>query len=437
MRTIRFFYDVVCPYSYLESHAVEAAEDAGELEAEWLPFELRPAPRPLLEPRGDHLRVDWTRQVYRRSLELGIEIHLPRYQPRSTLPLAACLWAGEQGRLRDFKHALYEAFFCEGEDIATDREIAAAEQAGLDPDGAVEARLLARADRRIPPSAAEAAENGIMRVPVAADRRRRVTLGHGRPGTTACRRGARPPRGLAGRGVQPALPQQHVRGEPAGELGEALGADLVEPAPAGGAGRHEAGLAQNEMSISRLATRPQMNTYPAKEEPMKYLMQIYQGEALEAQASLSEAEQQRVWADYAAIRETPGVTSGEGLALPETATTVRVQDGRTLTTDGPFAETKEALGGYFLFEAEDLRRRDRARRTGARGPLGRRGRGAPGGDVLIEQVFRAELLRRLDRRAEARESYLRALELVRSDAERRFLQRRLAEVEAPELERTD
>jgi len=50
---------------------------------------------------------------------------------------------------------------------------------------------------------------------------------------------------------------------------------------------------------------------------------------------------------------------------------------------------------------------------------------------------RAELLRRLDRRADARESYLRALELVRSDAERRFLQRRLAEVEAPELERTD
>ena len=52
--------------------------------------------------------------------ELGIEIHLPRYQPRSTLPLAACLWAGTQGRLRHFKHALYEAFFCEGEDIATD-----------------------------------------------------------------------------------------------------------------------------------------------------------------------------------------------------------------------------------------------------------------------------------------------------------------------------
>jgi len=140
VRSIRFYYDVVCPYSYMESHALEDAEDAGAVEVEWLPFELRPAPRPLLEPRGDHLRVDWTRHVYRRATGLGIEIHLPRYQPRSTLPLAACLWAQEQGRLRDFKHALYEAFFCEGEDIATDRELArAAANADLDPDAAVEA----------------------------------------------------------------------------------------------------------------------------------------------------------------------------------------------------------------------------------------------------------------------------------------------------------
>ena len=45
MRKIRFYYDIVCPYSYMESRAVEAAEDAGEVEVEWLPFELRPAPQ--------------------------------------------------------------------------------------------------------------------------------------------------------------------------------------------------------------------------------------------------------------------------------------------------------------------------------------------------------------------------------------------------------
>jgi predicted DsbA family dithiol-disulfide isomerase len=163
---VRFYYDVVCPSSYMETHAVEAAEDAGAAEIEWLPFELRPAPKALLQPRGDHLRVDWTQHVYRRAQALGIEIHLPRFQPRSTLPLAACLWAGEQGALRDFKHALYEAFFCEGMDIATDHELArAAEQAGLDPDEAVAAAYSAERFARIREIRAHAEGAGVAGVP--------------------------------------------------------------------------------------------------------------------------------------------------------------------------------------------------------------------------------------------------------------------------------
>jgi predicted DsbA family dithiol-disulfide isomerase len=166
MRKVRFYYDVVCPYSYMETHAMEAAEDAGDVEIDWLPFELRPAPKALLEPRGDHLRVDWTQNVYKRAQALGIEIHLPRYQPRSTLPLAACLWAGEQGRLREFKHALYEAFFCEGEDIATDGEIArAAEHAGLDPDSAVTVAYSPEWIGRIAEIRAEAESQGVRGVP--------------------------------------------------------------------------------------------------------------------------------------------------------------------------------------------------------------------------------------------------------------------------------
>jgi predicted DsbA family dithiol-disulfide isomerase len=162
----RFYYDVVCPYSYLESHWIEQAEDDGRAAVQWLPFELRPAPRPLLDPRGDHLRVDWTQNVYRRALALGIEIHLPRYQPRSTLSLAACLWAGEQGRLRDFKHALYEAFFCEGEDIAVDRELArAAARVGLDPDAAVAAAYSAERFERIREIRREAEAVGVRGVP--------------------------------------------------------------------------------------------------------------------------------------------------------------------------------------------------------------------------------------------------------------------------------
>ncbi len=166
VRRIRFYYDIICPYSYMESRAVEAAEDEGRVGVEWLPFELRPAPRALLEPRGDHLRIDWTQHVYRRALERGIEIHLPRYQPRSTLVLAACLWAGDEGRLRPFKHALYEAFFCEGEDIATDAEIRrAAARVDLDPDAAIAAAYSAERIARIGEIRREAEAAGIRGVP--------------------------------------------------------------------------------------------------------------------------------------------------------------------------------------------------------------------------------------------------------------------------------
>jgi predicted DsbA family dithiol-disulfide isomerase len=163
---IRFYYDVVCPYSYLESHVVETAEDEGHVEVEWLPFELRPAPKPLLDVRGDHLRVDWTTNVYRRALAMGVEIHLPRYQPRSTAIVATCRWATEQGRLRALKHALYEAFFCEGEDISSDPVIArAATKAELDADDALEAANAARWRTEIEEIRREAEQAGVHGVP--------------------------------------------------------------------------------------------------------------------------------------------------------------------------------------------------------------------------------------------------------------------------------
>ena len=92
---------------------------------------------------------------------------------------------------------------------------------------------------------------------------------------------------------------------------------------------------------------------------MKYMLLIHQGTTPtprdpDAWAKLSEDEQQAVFADYKAINETSGVTPGVGLDEPETATTVRVEDGKTLTTDGPFVEVKEAVGGYLFYEAEDL-----------------------------------------------------------------------------------
>jgi hypothetical protein len=108
---------------------------------------------------------------------------------------------------------------------------------------------------------------------------------------------------------------------------------------------------------------------------MKYLLLIHQGTAPtprdpDAWARLPEDEQRAVFADYRAVNETPGVTPGVQMSEPELATTVRVQDGRTLTTDGPFAETKEALGGYLIFEADDL---DAAIALAARIPAARLG----------------------------------------------------------------
>ena len=110
---------------------------------------------------------------------------------------------------------------------------------------------------------------------------------------------------------------------------------------------------------------------------MKFMLLIHQGSTptprdQEAWATLSEEEQQAVWADYQAINQTPGVTSGVRMDGPETATTVRVQDGRTLTTDGPFAEIKEAIGGYLFFEADDL---DAAIELAAKIPAARMGGG--------------------------------------------------------------
>ena len=89
------------------------------------------------------------------------------------------------------------------------------------------------------------------------------------------------------------------------------------------------------------------------------MLLIHQGDtptpdSPEAWNRLSEAEQKAVFTAYQEINQTPGVTPGVQMQPPETATTVRVQDGKTLTTDGPFVAVKEALGGYFFFEADDL-----------------------------------------------------------------------------------
>ena len=107
---------------------------------------------------------------------------------------------------------------------------------------------------------------------------------------------------------------------------------------------------------------------------MKYMLLIHQGTTplpgTEEWNQLSDEEKGRVFADYKGINETPGVSPGVQMGGPETATTVRVEDGKTLTTDGPFVELKEAVGGYLFFEADDL---DAAIELAARIPAARMG----------------------------------------------------------------
>jgi len=101
---------------------------------------------------------------------------------------------------------------------------------------------------------------------------------------------------------------------------------------------------------------------------MKYALLIYSQPG--SWEELSETEQQATYAEYVALNAEPEVVGGEQLHPGESATTIRVNGGQTLTTDGPFADTKEILGGFYLVEASDL---DAALRIAERIPAARLG----------------------------------------------------------------
>lgn len=105
---------------------------------------------------------------------------------------------------------------------------------------------------------------------------------------------------------------------------------------------------------------------------MKYMLLIYQDEP--SWNAISEAERQQIYLEYRKLRgelqERGQFVTGSQLQPIGTATSVRVRDGKELITDGPFAETHEQLGGYFLVEAKDL---DEATSIAARIPSARTG----------------------------------------------------------------
>jgi hypothetical protein len=103
---------------------------------------------------------------------------------------------------------------------------------------------------------------------------------------------------------------------------------------------------------------------------MQYVLLIYQGTFWGALSDLSDDEKKALVAEYGEINQMPDVTTGLPLGLPENATTVRVQDGNTLTGDGPYIGTEQAIAGWYVLEADD---RDAAIELASRIPAARRG----------------------------------------------------------------
>ena len=114
---------------------------------------------------------------------------------------------------------------------------------------------------------------------------------------------------------------------------------------------------------------------------MKYLLQIYPPYAREEFDRMPEDERQAIVEEYLAIGRSPEVIGGQQLQPIDTATTVRVENGETLLTDGPFVDAKEHVGGFLLVQADDL---DVALDIAARVPAARMG-GAVEVRPLIER----------------------------------------------------
>src|SRR5215469_5540504 len=114
---------------------------------------------------------------------------------------------------------------------------------------------------------------------------------------------------------------------------------------------------------------------------MQYALMIYEKPGYND--GFSDEQRHAVTGEYLALRDEPGVTGGGRLQPVETATSVRVQDGETLVTDGPFADTKEVFAGFYLIEADDL---DQATELAARIPAARIGGSVEIRPVVIEQA---------------------------------------------------
>jgi predicted DsbA family dithiol-disulfide isomerase len=128
--------DYVCPFCYLELPALQRLQQqfGDQVKVVWRAFELRPDPKPTLDPDGEYLHTTWNRSVYPMAEQRGMRLKLPPVQPRSRLALEAAAFADSHGRFATMHEALFRGFFEQGRDIG-DIEVlcAIAREAGLDP----------------------------------------------------------------------------------------------------------------------------------------------------------------------------------------------------------------------------------------------------------------------------------------------------------------
>jgi len=134
---ITVYSDYVCPYCFLAEEPLDKALDHfdGEIEAEWMPFELRPYPAPTLRPEGTYLLTTWRESVYPLAKRFGVKIVLPRVspQPYTRLAFEGALFARDQGAADEYHHHMFTAFFQEERDIGDLDELTeCARDIGLD-----------------------------------------------------------------------------------------------------------------------------------------------------------------------------------------------------------------------------------------------------------------------------------------------------------------
>jgi predicted DsbA family dithiol-disulfide isomerase len=130
--------DYVCPFCYLQMPLIDRLQGTfgDQIKIVWRAFELRPDPKPTLDPAGEYLRSTWAKSVYPMAGERGMTLKLPPVQPRSRKAHEAAEFAESHLRFNAMHEALFRAFFEEGRDIG-DRNVLCdiAASVELDPDG--------------------------------------------------------------------------------------------------------------------------------------------------------------------------------------------------------------------------------------------------------------------------------------------------------------